>query len=104
MEAAGLDKKIENMYRQDCIIIAIAVVVLWSVLSYVILNVSRLPESRSLGLIISSVGLAVCIFGTASSKAVLSHLKKNKKSIYPEDIAYSKKTFKEVVDDEIWKK
>lgn len=100
----GLDKRIGDMYRQDCIIITIAVVILWSVLSYVILNVSRLSENHSMGLIIASVGVVVCVFGTASSKAVLSHLKKNKETIYLEDITYSKKTFKEVVDDEIWKK
>ena len=99
-----LDKRVEDMYRLDCIIIAIAVVALWSILSYVILQVSRLSQNGLIGLIIASIGIIACIFVTASSKAVLSHLKKNKKAIYPEDIAYTKKTFKEVVDDEIWKK
>ena len=84
-----MEAKIRKMYMADCAIILLFIIGLCSVLVYITSKVAPLVSEISvLGAIFIAFALVI-IFGTASSIAVLSHLKKNQRQIYlPEIICY----------------
>ena len=81
-----MEIKIKKMYAQDCTAIFISMAALWLVLGYVMTRVSAIVPDQTVRIIILLVGIVAGTFGTASSIAVLVHLKKNQRSLYIEEI------------------
>lgn len=66
----------------DCSAIVLILVIMWSVLILVIFNIISLLDSDLFKVLIAFTGILVGTFATASSVAVINHLRKNKKSLY----------------------
>ena len=66
----------------DCSAIGLILVIMWSVLILVIFNIISLLDSDLFKVLIAFTGILVGTFATASSVAVINHLRKNKKSLY----------------------
>ena len=66
----------------DCSTIGLILIIMWSVLILVIFNIISLLESDLFKVLIALTGILVGTFATASSVAVINHLRKNKKSLY----------------------
>ncbi|MBK5261702.1 MAG: hypothetical protein JJE17_03900 [Peptostreptococcaceae bacterium] len=81
-----MENKIQKLYRTDCATMLIILTVFGILLAFITLNVVPLTSDvASKGLIMGAAAL-VAVFGTASSFAVLIHLKKSKRQIYVEDL------------------
>jgi len=81
-----MESRIKRMYFQDCAVIVIFMAILWLLLIFAVTKVSVIAPTRTVSMIIIIVGLAAGAFATASSIAVLSHLKKNQRQLYVEEI------------------
>jgi len=76
------------MYLLDCATILGFLVLTWSVLVFVLREASNLSSSVVVKIIMEvSAGLAG-VFATAALVAVLVHLKKNRESLYREDLSH----------------
>ena len=85
-----MKNKIQKMYIQDFSIILVSTFMLWMLLLFVMSRVVNITPNNTARLIISLAAITACAFVTASSIAVLSHLKKNKNQLYEEEINNSK--------------
>lgn len=77
-----MENKIKKYYRLDLVLIILAMALLWLVLGYVMLEIGKLPLDKIVIGFIWIMGALIGIFATASSIAVISHLKKNQKKLY----------------------
>ncbi|KNZ42201.1 hypothetical protein [Acetobacterium bakii] len=77
-----MENQMNKTYRMDGIAIIIAMIVLWAVLIFVMLKIGDITPNQPLKAMIFTIGILVGVFATASSMAVLIHLKKNKKTLY----------------------
>lgn len=80
-----MKNKIQKMYVQDNTVIWVFTGILWILLIYVISKVDDIAPNSIARIVVIVAGITVCSFVTASSMAVLSHLKKNKIQLYEED-------------------
>lgn len=81
-----MEKKIQKMLRQDRFIVMLFTSGLWMLIGYVMLQVLSVTETMAPRIIIVLAGVMACAFSTASSVAVLSHLKRNRDSLYTKEI------------------
>ncbi|MBK5244239.1 MAG: hypothetical protein JJE18_04285 [Eubacteriaceae bacterium] len=77
-----MESQMGKKYLMDKAAIIFALIVLWTVLIFVMLNIEGITPTKSLKLTIFAIGILMGIFATAASIAVLIHLKKNKKILY----------------------
>lgn len=77
-----MESQIKKKYLMDCAIIMFVMIILWAVIIIVMLNISGIAPNRTLRIIIFTIGMLVGIFATASSVAVIIHLKKNQNYLY----------------------
>ena len=80
-----LDDPINKKVIKDSIAIVALLIIMWSILTLVIFNIMALVDSDILRILIGATGILVGTFATASSVAVINHLRKNKKNLYPEE-------------------
>ena len=76
----------KKKYLMDWVAIVFAMIVLWAVLILVMLNIGDTTPNQTLKVMIFAIGILAGIFATASSFAVLIHLKKNKKDLYVKEL------------------
>jgi len=88
-----LEKKINKLLLKDCTTILSILVLLWSILGYVIVQVSAIIPDHSTRTGIIIAGLLVGTFSTTSSVAVFIHLRTNRKELYLEELSC-----KEIID------
>lgn len=86
-----MERKIKTKYFQDCMVVFIFTAVLWILQLYMISVVAGIMQDRIAQTVIILAGIVAAAFVTASSAAVLIHLKKNQTRIYTEEIASCKK-------------
>ncbi len=85
-----MENKIKKLYLQDCIIVLIFMIVLWSILVYVLSKVVLIAPGTTVKMFVIFIGIMAGTFATAAMVAVLVHLKKNQKQLYTEEILASK--------------
>lgn len=82
MNFKGMDK----MYRQDTGLVVIFIIFVWLVLGFVLISISSLAPNDLVRNVMLVAGSIAGIFVTSSLIAVLAHLKKNRVSIYSEEL------------------
>lgn len=81
-----MDKKIQKLYLTDNITVVLCLFVFLILLIMVTLSVLSLGNEPIIKLGVMSAVILIGLFGTASSIAVLAHLKTNKFQVYSEEI------------------
>jgi len=81
-----MESQMKKKYLMDEAAIIFAMIVLWTVLIFVMINIGNITPNQSLKMMIFAIGILVGIFATAASMAVLIHLKKNKRILYITEI------------------
>lgn len=84
MELDG--SKIDKLYKQDTRLVFVFILFVWSVLGFVLVNVSSLAESDLIRNVALLSGIVAGIFVTSALVAVLVHLKKNRHALYSEEL------------------
>lgn len=82
-----MESQIKKMYTTDCLAIILSTVVLWTILTVTMLNISGIVESPTLRIIIFTIGIFLGSIATASCTAVIIHLKKNQKKLYENEFS-----------------
>ncbi len=78
------------MLTRDCTIIISILAVLWLILCFVMIQVSDIVSGHAVRIGILATGLLVAAFATASSTAVLIHLRKNRRELYKKELFQGK--------------
>ncbi len=81
-----MENQIKKMYSKDIAAIIFILIILWIILSVVMININYSVSDSFLRTVIISIGILVGLFSTASSIAVIIHLKKNQKILYENEI------------------
>ncbi len=81
-----MESKIKKKYFQDCFVVSAFTTMLWVLQIYMINTVGGIISDPVTKTAITIVGISAAAFATASSAAVLVHLKKNTIQIYTEEI------------------
>lgn len=84
-----MENKIKKMYRQDCSVIFLFMIVMWVILTYVMIQINSIVSNHSVKSLILFIGITVGFFATAALIAVLTHLRKNRTQLYTEEIMVS---------------
>lgn len=80
--------KIKKLYSKDIMAVTAVITLFWVVLIYSITQIIQILPNYGLRITIIIAGAVVGIMGTASSIAVLKHIKKNQDALYEEDLMY----------------
>ncbi|OQY23020.1 MAG: hypothetical protein B6I37_06130 [Desulfobacteraceae bacterium 4572_35.2] len=78
--------KINSLYTKDNIIVFASMSLLWCVILFVLKQVISISPSAGFSSAVTGAGVAVLAALTATSFALIMHLKKNKISLYTEEI------------------
>ncbi len=81
-----MEKKTASLYRTDNAAVLISIAILWMVILFVLSQVVSISTDRTFSTVITVSAFAVLAALTATSIALLMHLKKNKIAIYTEEI------------------
>ena len=81
-----MENKIKKKYLQDCMVVFVFTAILWILQLYMISTVAGTTQDHLAKTVIILAGIIAAAFVTASSAAVLVHLKKNQTKIYTEEI------------------
>lgn len=81
-----MEKKTALLYRTDNVAVLISIAILWMVVLFVLIQVVSISPDRTFSTIITVSAFAVLASLTATSIALLMHLKINKIAIYTEEI------------------
>lgn len=84
-----MESAIRRLFSIDYVVIAGFVGFMWCVLAFVLYQVLTLVSTMGVAILTIIAAIAVGTFSTASLLAVLGHLRRNKTSIYREDIETS---------------
>ncbi|GAA0181675.1 hypothetical protein SH2C18_41770 [Clostridium sediminicola] len=84
-----MEKKIKKMYNQDCAIIFLFMIGLWTILIYVLMQINSVVANQSVRTLIFFIGIIAGTFAIAALMAVVNHLRKNRTQIYTEEITVS---------------
>ncbi|HWR44534.1 hypothetical protein [Sporomusa sp.] len=79
-------EKIDKMYRNDTGLVVIFIIFVWLILGYVLVSVSSLAPNDLIRNVMLAAGVMAGIFMTTSLIAVLVHLKKNRVSVYRDEL------------------
>lgn len=78
--------KINKLYRQDTGLIFVFILFVWVVLGFVLMNVSSLAVNDVIRNVALVAGAVAGFFVTSALVAVLVHLKKNRITLYSEEL------------------
>lgn len=81
-----MESKIKKKYFQDGMVVFVFTAILWILQLYMISVVAGIAQDQVAKTVIILAGIVAAAFVTASSAAVLVHLKKNQTKIYTEEI------------------
>lgn len=81
-----MESKIKKKYFQDCMVVFVFTAILWILQLYMISVVAGIAQDQVAKMVIILAGIVAAAFVTASSAAVLVHLKKNRTKVYTEEI------------------
>lgn len=81
-----MEKKIQKLYTTDCVTMMLFLAIFWLLLIYIAFNVIALASEPAVKGVIIAAAALIAAFGTASSIAVLVHLRKNQRQIYVEEL------------------
>lgn len=77
-----MENQIKKMCSKDIVAIIFILIILWTILSIVMVNINYAVTNVFLRTAIISIGILVGMFASASSIAVIVHLKKNQNNLY----------------------
>jgi len=83
-----LDRRIDSMFRLDCIWAWGFVVTLWAVVAFVFFSVNTLVDDGAIRTVLIVAAALLLLFNTASIGAIVRHYKHEKKFIYGLDIRH----------------
>lgn len=78
--------KINKLYWQDTGLVSLFIVFVWVVLGFVLMSVSTLAPTEFIRDVALTAGSVAGIFVTSALVAVLVHIKKNRISLYSEEL------------------
>jgi len=81
-----MEKKINSLYTNDNLIVLAAMSILWCVILFVLKQVLSISPSAGFSCAATCAGVSVLAALTATSFALIMHLKKNKVLLYTEEI------------------
>ncbi|SCZ81013.1 hypothetical protein [Acidaminobacter hydrogenoformans] len=81
-----MEKKIQKLYSTDCVTMMLFLAIFWLLLIYIAFNVIAIVSDPAVKGVIIVAAALIAAFGTASSIAVLVHLRKNQRQIYVEEL------------------
>lgn len=84
-----MKKKIQRLFISDCAAIVTAMIAIWAMIMFAMTSVRAIAPTQVVATLIFASALLICLFATASLAAVFIHLKRNRESIYTEDILAS---------------
>lgn len=87
MEKSDGDRKINKIHRGDLFLIIAFFALMWTTLLFVVFQVRNVSSTLKIANIATSAALIVGIVSSSAQLATMTHLMKNKKKIYEEDIA-----------------
>lgn len=82
-----MESKINVLFFKDCAVVFMTMVILWVILSFVMIQVSCITPNIMIKTVILCAGIIAGIFSTASSLAVVIHLKRNQKELYLKEVS-----------------
>ena len=83
-----LQTRIEKMFKQDCMMAWIDVVLLWAAVLFVLYFILDIVQDPSIRLAMYISSFALLVFNTASVSAMTKHLNDDKQFIYGLDIQH----------------
>jgi hypothetical protein len=83
-----VEKRIARMYISDTVIIILSITATWIVLAFVLHEVLPLAGNTNIRLIIEISAVAVAVCATGAFIALLGHLRRNRATLYREDLAH----------------
>lgn len=83
-----LDRRIDSMFRLDCIWAWGFVVALWAVVGFVFFSINTLVDDGAIRTVLIVSAALLMLFNTASIGAMVRHYKHDKKFIYGLDIRH----------------
>ena len=86
-----MEEKIRKTYRRDIALIGICIVLIWSALLFVLIQVEGLTNNTAVSILLAAACFMSLIFLTGALIGTISHLKHNRTSLYTEDISHLNK-------------
>lgn len=83
-----LDRRIDSMFRLDCIWAWAFVASLWAVVGFVFFSINALVDDGAIRTVLIVAAALLLLFNTASIAAMVRHYKHDKKFIYGLDIRH----------------
>ena len=81
---------IQRLFLSDCTAIGVSIVALWSMIAFVASAVSTVVEDHLLHTLLLTSAVLISLFATSALVAVIIHIRKNRNTIYLEDILASR--------------
>lgn len=83
-----LQRRIDGMFRLDCIWAWAFVVVLWCVVGFVFFSITSIVDDSTIRTVLMVAAALLLLFNTASIGAMVRHYKQDKQNIYERDIRH----------------
>lgn len=83
-----LDRRIDSMFRLDCIWAWGFVATLWAVVGFVFFSINALVDDGAIRAVLIGAAALLLLFNTASIGAMVRHYKHDKRHIYGLDIRH----------------
>ncbi len=81
-----MEKKIKALYTTDNIIVMVSILIIWCNIGFVLSQVLDISPSQLFSSVAIGSGVAALAALTATSVALIMHLKKNKVAMYTEEL------------------
>jgi len=86
-----MEEKMEKAYRSDIALVVGCMALIWATLLFVLFQVQELSDSVLFSVAIAVICLTSLAFLTSALIGLIAHLKRNRNSLYAEDIGHLKK-------------
>ncbi|MBL1457658.1 MULTISPECIES: hypothetical protein [unclassified Methylophaga] len=84
----NLKKRIESMYKRDCVMAWADIVLLWLAIGFVLISILSIVEDPFIRVVLIISSALLVIFNTASVAAMTKHYAEDKNFIYELDIKH----------------
>lgn len=84
----NLKKRIESMYKRDCVMAWSDIVLLWLAIGFVLISILSIVEDPFIRAVLIISSALLVIFNTASVAAMTKHYAEDKNFIYELDIKH----------------
>ena len=84
----NLKKRIESMYKRDCVMSLSDIVLLWLAIGFVLISILSIVEDPFIRVVLIISSALLVIFNTASVAAMTKHYAEDKNFIYELDIKH----------------